>query len=117
MASRKTRLLKFELCECGKHGRVVFPDGRTGGEIFSKENAGYVLQYCALTGALSSDELHTLHTAIDSSTIHKHDVDVGLHSLKVFETWNIAKTYKPDLDPKKFHQIESFLWHYRAFDN
>ncbi len=110
----------FQLCDCGKHGRVVFPDGRMGGEIASKEEADWSLQYAALVGdfqvvrIFSNYELGCLQAEIRASSLPTSTKEVSENFRMVLDTWNWGKLHQPKLDPVDFHKVQERLWSYRA---
>lgn len=112
----------FQLCCCGKHGRVVFPDGRTSGEMFSKKEALIALQYASLVGGFQGVDIFpdgaeaVLVEEIEKSSLPKSKSHVTDHTKKVFLTWNTAKLFQPSLNPDDFHEVDTKLWHYRAGD-
>lgn len=112
----------FQVCSCGQHGRVVFQDGRTSGEMFSKEEALIDLQNATLVCRFQSveifptDAVRALIEEIDASTLPKYKSQVTDYKRKVFNTWNTAKLFQPALDPDQLHGVETSIWHYRAGD-
>lgn len=113
-------LAHFVLCSCGQHGRIVFPDGRTGGEIASKSNALTYMHYSALVhnnqkeNIFSKDELNKILKEMETSAL-PDEVESGYFTLQI-NTWNSAKLSQPTLDPADFHKVMDALWNYREFE-
>lgn len=88
----RPQLAHFQVCKCGSHGRIVFPDGRTGGEIISKEDAEVVLQYVGLVHKFQSVDifpgtgLSNLYDEINASTLPEKTEVHTEHMQKVFKT-------------------------------
>lgn len=109
----------LEICSCGTHGRIVFSDGRRGGEFFSKQNAEIVLYYCRFANGfdgIDDPSLREVNNAINKSSLPMYDRQVSDYFKKVVHTWNTAKLHNPNLNPERFHEMEERLWHYRAYD-
>ncbi len=119
-SAQNDRLAHFRVCECGQHGRIVFPDGRTGGEITSKEQSISVLQYSELVHVYQGlkifpdEKTGHIQDEIFASTIPSADAMVSDHFRKVANTWNTAKLHQPGLNPEDFHKVADRLWHYDA---
>ncbi len=109
----------FQLCDCGKHGRVVFPDGRTGGEVASKEDAVRYLQYAVLVGfyqtidTILNYELADLKDELEASSLPASANEVSEYLEKTLNTWNWGKLHQPKLDPADFHKVQEKLWFFR----
>ena len=116
---KPTGLVHFQLCDCGKHGRVVFPDGRTGGEVASKEDAVRYLQYAILVGfyqtigTISNYELADLKDELEASSLPASANEVSEYFQKTLDTWNWGKLHQPKLDPADFHKVQEKLWFFR----
>ena len=126
MAKQNDGLVHFEVCACGKHGRIVFPDGRTGGEISSKLESEQVLQYITLVERFTGTDifpeiqpqagLRYLQEEIEASSIRENEEDVSDYEKKELNTWNTAKLHQPNLNPADFHKVMERLWDYRVGD-
>jgi len=67
----------FFICpDCGRHGHLVFPNGMTGGEVFSVKEALDDLEWAYFTGLLSLAEHDTVRDEIAASSIP--DVDEAI---------------------------------------
>lgn len=126
LKKHRNGLAHFEVCgECGKHGRIVFPDGRTGGEIGYKSEAGIVLQYAMLVDKFQNVDIfperklqHVLDEIQASTlTVSEPEGEVGWYFRKQLNTWNTAKLHQPNLNPADFHKVMTRLYDYRVFDN
>lgn len=117
------RVAHFQMCRCGQHGRIVFPDGRTGGEIASKEEIAAVLQYVMLVDKFQrieifpAGELRYIMSEVDSSTLVASNEQVSEYFRKEINTWNTAKLHQPALNPDDFHVVMEKLWSYSANDD
>ena len=116
-------LAHFQVCDCSEHEKIVFPDGRAGGEIASKENAPVVLQYVVLVDKFQRVDIFPerkvqhIMDEIEASTLPDKNSEVGAHTEKAIRTWNTAKAHQPNLNPADFHKVEDQWWHYRAYDD
>src|SRR3989344_5983055 len=122
MAERNDGLAHFEVCSCGHHGRIVFPDGRTGGEIASKEESEYLLQYAMLVDKFQSVDifpqrkLTQIQDEIEASTLVASKGQVGDYFRKQINTWNTGKLHQSNLNPGDFHKVMDRLYNYNAFE-
>ncbi len=111
----------FQICGCGKHGRVVFPDGRTGGEFASQAQGRLWMEYAALVDAFQNvdifpeGKLQHLFEEIQISPL-PDQIEPDAYILKVVDTWNAAKLHQPSLNPVNFHHVMDRLWDYNAFE-
>lgn len=110
---------RLEICTCGKHGRIVFSDGRTGGEFYSQEDAHLAIHYASLAKGFDNvddQSVRKVVDAIDRCVLPRHDSQVSEYSKKVIRTWNTAKLHNPNLNAEiDFHKIDDRLWHYNPF--
>ncbi len=101
-------LAHFEICSCGQHGRVVFPDGRTGGEMASKEESIYLLQYAMLVDKFQGvdifpeGKLGQIEAEIEASAIPASKKLAGEYFRKQINTWNTSKLHQPNFNPADF---------------
>lgn len=122
MATMNDGIAHFQICSCGCHGRIVFPDGRTGGEIASKEESIYLLQYAMLVDRFQSvdifpnGKLQHIQEEIDVSSLPDSDDAVSNYFRKQINTWNTAKLHQPSINPGDFHKVMDALWGYRIGD-
>ena len=118
MPEKSNELAHFQVCSCGKHGRVVFTDGRTGGEIASKQESAYLLQYVMLVDGFQSINifpargLRQIEAEIEGSTLALLEEQVNVYFRKEINTWNTAKLHQHKLNPADFHTVMDKLWHY-----
>ncbi len=123
MSGKVNGFAHFEICTCGKHGRIVFPDGRTGGEIASKEEFDYVLQYVMLVDKFQgvdifpNGKLQHISDEVRTSTLPATNAEVSDYFKKLLNTWNQGKLHQPNLNPVDFHKVADKLWDYDAFDS
>lgn len=121
MTQKNDGLAHFQICRCGHHGRIVFPDGRTGGEIASKEESNYLLQYAMLVDKFQSvdifpnGKIQHIQDEIDSTSLPASDGLVSDYFRKQINTWNTGKLHQPSLNPEDFHKVMNSLWDYNAF--
>ena len=118
----KDDLPHFQICKCGSHGRIVFHDGRTGGEIMDKDSMDTVLQYTALVHNFQKSDifpkgtkLNDLFNEIRASTLQQKNNNPYFE--KQINTWNTAKLHQPALNPEDFHKVMDRLYNYNAFDH
>lgn len=116
-------LAHFEVCSCGKHGRIVFPDSRTGGEMASKNGAMVLLQYAMLVDKFQGvnifpqGKLNHIADEIDASTLADSlDDEVDGYFAKQINTWNTGKLHQPSINPADFHKVMDRLYNYNAFE-
>lgn len=123
MTQKNDGLAHFEVCSCGQHGRIVFPDGRTGGEIASKTESIYLLQYVMLVDKFQSvdifpnGKLRQIENEIEASSLPATEGQVGDYFRKQINTWNTGKLHQPSIDPADFHKVMDRLYNYNAFED
>lgn len=123
MAQKNEELAHFEVCSCGQHGRIVFPDGRVGGEIASKEESSHLLQYAMLVDKFQSvdifpeGKLQHIADEIEASSLPDSQEQVSDYSRKQINTWNTGKLHQPSINPADFHKVMEGLYHYNAFED
>ena len=116
-------LAHFILCSCEQHGRIVFPDGRTSGEIGFKDEADLIMHYASLVNKFQSVDIFPegklLHISdeIEESKLPKTRTPTYNYVGKEIDTWNAAKLLQSSLDPESYHIVMDKLWHYRAYDD
>ena len=121
MVQRDDGLAHFEVCSCGQHGRIVFPDGRTGGEIASKEEAPVLLQYAMLVDRFQGvdifpqGKLNHILDEIDASMLPLKEED-NPYFRKQINTWNTGKLHQPSINPIDLHKVMDRLYNYNAFE-
>jgi len=68
----------FDICQCGKHGRLVFANDETSGEFGSKEKAREALNLNVARGVVSKFEYGEALRQINQSSLAEREGDVGL---------------------------------------
>lgn len=58
------RVAFFEMCDCGLHGHITFPDGSLSQEFFSQEEAVEVIGVSLREGHLKEDEKRFLSSEV-----------------------------------------------------
>lgn len=125
MAKQNDGLAHFEVCYCGRHGRIVFPDGRTGGEIISRSGveANYLFKFAMLADRFQNvvifpqRQLLQVVAEIGDSTLPHSEEQLEGHFRKQISTWNAAKLLQPNLNPASFHEIMGKMNEFSAFED
>lgn len=97
----------FAVCACGRHGRLITPDGRVGMEAYSRKLARLTIWVAYEEGRITKEDLARLDDGLSATDLPKsndeaYEADPDL-CRRVHE-WNDALIRGKALDPDRFHQ-------------